>query len=897
VSLLRKLNFLVSLFASFALLTAFLPAGTRKPLQSKPQAVSPLTPRPSSAITNYTTRDGLAGDFVTSVAVAQDGTVWVGTTTGATRIDQARWTSFTHVHGLGDDWITGLAIAPDRRVWFGTQSGGLSVFDGTRFTTYDISNSSIPSNFVTALAVRSDGVVWVGTLNAGAASFDPLAHRWRLFRLPDNSVTAVAFDASGAAWVGTDGGGAFHFDGSKWQPANVPGSGQVKKLEETPVEGMVITTFDGRFRLEGRAWVKDSTPPDVEQAAAALSLPVDEIAGRTEDERGHVYFSTPRGLGVSTASPAVPPMPIHPLPVVLVHGWTVSARDDIQDSEFRFLQQYASQDGIPVFYAQGISPNNTLFENAERLRDDIAAVKRATGATQVNLLAFSMGGLNARAYLESSIYMHDVNRVIILGTPEAGVELWNPVLVQQIIQKPDEPSAIELTPEYARLFNATHSPRAGVPYDLLIGDARKQPGLEFIADLPANDGLIGVSSALSLRGTDVRPVVDEDLHAYDPTAVPIHLTSYLYPRDTYDRYLRNALRDPTNAPIGSEIAAPLPPLGAQQAGTNNRRNHTPVVTAPLMAGQTVTRTVTIDDNSHARFLAYFPGGDLGFSLRAPDGRLYNSGGDNPPQQGSVPTPGSAVTLKADIANFVGYSIADALPGDWSLILERKDKGFAPLDVTTYVDLEAGQRLNASANRDSIELGKSETITATLAIPMRGVKVSARIAVPAPNLGDPFSYVDLPLTEDGEGSYEATYKPPRKGYYVVRVNASGADFARESEFLFAVNPGGAKFTGTPETQIKRDNSGHIDILTFEVNVESQRAGRFAVGAILSNSSGATVGRLVTPVELEAGANQINVIFQAADLAAPPPYSFDLALLDTSWAAIQVDGARNAATVQP
>jgi pimeloyl-ACP methyl ester carboxylesterase len=897
VSFCRKPGFPTLLFASCALIAAFSPVGSDRVPSHKTASGSQFAVPSPPHYTTFTVRDGLAGNIVTSVALAQGGAVWAGTTTGATRIEPGSWTTFTHLHGLGDDWITGIAIGPDQRVWFGTQSGGLSVFDGARFTTYDLSNSGIPSNFVTAIAIRSDGVLWVGTLNAGAASFDPTANRWKVYRLPDNSVTSMALDANGSVWLGTDGGGAYHFDGTHWQHADVPGSGQVTKLENRPDGGLAITTLDGMFRLEGQAWIKVQVPQDRAQAARALSLQVDQIAASADDGHGNVYFATPRGLVVSTTGPAEPPVAVKPLPVVLVHGWTVSARDDLLDSEFRFLQQYASEDGIPVFYAQGVSPNNTLFGNAEHLRDDIAAIKKETGAEKVNLLAFSMGGLNARAYLESSNYAHDVNRVIILGTPEAGVELWKPVLAQQIVQKPYEPSAIELTPEYSGLFNETHTPRTGVPYDLLIGDARKQPGLEFIADMPANDGLIGVTSAVSLAGANVRHTVDADLHAYDPTAVPIHLTSYLYPRDTYDRYLRNAFRDPTNAPLGSEIESPppaQPPAG--EPPISSARNHTPPVSAPIAAGQTVTRTVTVDANTHARFLAYFPGGDMAFSIRGPDGRSYNSNDGSVLQQASGSSSGGAIALKADIASFVGFSIPRALPGKWALILTRKDKGSAPLAVTTYVDLDANQRLSAGVNRDIVDLGNSITITATLKTTVSNVNVSAQIAVPAAHPGGAFSFAEVPLADDGRGSYSATYTPQRSGYYLVFLNAVGADFARGTEFLFAVNPGGARVTAVPETRIVRDDSGQIKSLTFEVSVESQRAGKFAVGAILRNSAGAAVARSTFPAELSPGGNQVTVTFQASDLAAPPPYSLDLALLDTSWAAIQVGEANNAAIIQ-
>src|SRR6187399_641369 len=77
----------------------------------------------------YTTRDGLAGNFVTAIAFEPNGSAWVGTTEGATHISDAGWVSYTRAHGLGDSWITAIAAAPDGKIWFGTQSGGIASLD------------------------------------------------------------------------------------------------------------------------------------------------------------------------------------------------------------------------------------------------------------------------------------------------------------------------------------------------------------------------------------------------------------------------------------------------------------------------------------------------------------------------------------------------------------------------------------------------------------------------------------------------------------------------------------------------------------------------------------------------------------------------------------------------
>ncbi len=856
-------------------------------------------PPPAISLQTFTTRDGLAGNFVTSLALASDNSVWVGTANGATHIENSRWTTFTHVHGLGDDWVTAVAVAPDQRVWFGTHSGGVSVFDpaAKKFTTYNISNSSLPSNFITALAVAPNNAVWVSFQSAGIVRFDPNSQQWTHFDLANNSVTALASDARGTLWAGTD-SGVFQFDGTRFTHIEVSGAERVKQMRFADDGSLILTTAQGRFRLAGNNWTRVELD-ELAQVANVLALEQNEIVSVVQDKNERIYFATPRGLGIADSTSSAVTGPAQPLPVVLVHGWTGPASDEIQDSEFRFLKEYAERDGIRVFFAKGISPKNTLFENAEHLRDAIAEVKKATGAFTLNVVAFSMGGLNTRAYLESSLYADDVNRAIIFGTPEAGVDIWKPILLQQIIQKPDEPSAIELAPEYASLFNATHAARANVPYDLLVGDARKQPLLEFIDDLPPSDGLIGVASALSLVGANVRHQVSDDLHAYEPTAVPFQLTSYLYPRNTYERYLRNALRDPTNAPLGSEIA--VPPLPLAEEGVT--RNHTPVVTQKLRAGETQTRTMVLDENNSARFIAYFPGGDVDLSLMAPDGKIFDTSSGSLLDRVLGKKSDGAIGLKADIANFVGYSVQHAASGKWSLVLKRKDKGTQPLDVTTYADLDAAQTLRANVSTNNATVGTPISIKAKLNTVTLSARVTARVAQPAATAGSAFIFTDIRLFDDGhhddgaasDGVFANLFTPTRGGYYPVFVEAVGSDFARGTEFLFAVNPGSARLGKLSTGRVVRFSKDEIEGFAFGLEVVATRAGKFAVGVTVRDARSEIAARISTPATLMTGSNHISVLIPASALATRGPYSLDLNLLDANWAALQIESAPNVATI--
>ena len=793
-----------------------------------------------NAVKIYTTRDGLAGDYVTSLAFASDGSAWVGTTEGATHIEPKRWTSYTRAHGLGDSWITAIAIAPDGRVWFGTQSGGVSVFDpvSKTITTYNLDNSNIPSNFITALVVDQNNRVWIDTLNKGVAYLDPSMQKWEA------------------------------------TPAPIP-------------------------------------PPP--------------LSPRT-------WRATPRGLAV--ANPPAWLQPPKPYPVVLIHGWTVAGDDTLETSEFKYLKSYADRDGIPLYYARGVSPKNTLYQNAQVIRHEIARVKQETGAEQVNLIGFSMGGMNARAYLETSLYAKDVHRAILLGTPQAGVDIWKPILFQQILQKPDEPSTIELSPEYAQIVNATRSPNPNVPYDLLIGDAVQQPHLDFLQDMPASDALISVNSALALDGANVRQHINADLHDWSPQAVPFEFTAYLYPRDTWERYLRNALRNNDNAPIGSEIATSPPapllqgeggnaaalsilpspkgkgiggegapilpsPFGrgvggegnlasANNGGGGEVSNHTPVVTEKINAGETVTRTVLIDENTSARFIAYYPGGKINFSIVAPDGKKY--------EPSALPNDNGAgvLSLSTDIAHFSGYEVKNALVGTWQMILRRTDGGGDAIEVSTYVELDAPLTLNAFARRQTVDVGATNTITASVCIhsgeTLRDVTMTARIAQPAAAPGGAYTFTDIELFDDGkhhdgaanDGFFANDYTPPRGGWYPVFVQAQGENFRREKEFLFAANPGGAQIIDVAvKSPIEPNTRAHV----AWVNARIERAGDYLLSVQATYPNQASFAR-VFPFSLQPGTIALGADIDSDFYRAGEPRSWEYQLLDARWAAIPI-----------
>ena len=101
-------------------------------------------------------------NYVFSVHVAGDGSVWAGTWGGRVgRFDGKRWQNFTTRDGLAGNIV--YAITQDARgaLWFGT-SNGVSRFDGKNWRSYSRKEGLLDSN-VYAVAVDPSGSVWAGT--------------------------------------------------------------------------------------------------------------------------------------------------------------------------------------------------------------------------------------------------------------------------------------------------------------------------------------------------------------------------------------------------------------------------------------------------------------------------------------------------------------------------------------------------------------------------------------------------------------------------------------------------------------------------------------------------------------------------------------------------------------
>lgn len=197
--------------------------------------------------TRLTKEQGLSDNYILSLCVDREGTLWIGTDGGG--LIRAKPQVFEVLKGPGDSpaqsvcedargglwlgfngggaayWKEGVlksvplpsglpsyvkAILVDREqtVWAGTR-GGLFQFQQSAWVHVTLPLPQAPQRpEISTLYQDRAGRLWVGT-QKGLARWDGQA--WRSFTISDglsvNAVQAIADDAAGDLWVGTEGGG------------------------------------------------------------------------------------------------------------------------------------------------------------------------------------------------------------------------------------------------------------------------------------------------------------------------------------------------------------------------------------------------------------------------------------------------------------------------------------------------------------------------------------------------------------------------------------------------------------------------------------------------------------------------------------------------------------------
>ncbi len=197
-----------------------------------------------------TAPDGLPGAVVIALHEDREGGIWLGTYSGGlARLRDSAFTGYSRADGLADNFVRTVLEASDGTMWMGTYRAGLSRLRDGVFTAYT-TRDGLPEDTVFAIAESRDGSLWTGT-NRGLSR---LRHgRFETWStrdgLPHDAVRAVLEDRHGTLWIGTRGGGLASFRDGRFTPHKVAGP-IVRALRETSDGAIWVGTDRGLSRID-----------------------------------------------------------------------------------------------------------------------------------------------------------------------------------------------------------------------------------------------------------------------------------------------------------------------------------------------------------------------------------------------------------------------------------------------------------------------------------------------------------------------------------------------------------------------------------------------------------------------------------------------------------------------
>jgi len=441
-------------------------------------------------------------------------------------------------------------------------------------------------------------------------------------------------------------------------------------------------------------------------------------------------------------------IPIAPRPVVMVHGFSSSFEAWVNYlGPTGYLAQaglsgYAVGDGqVPGTMntgnlAEPTQRTNTIAENAAILGEYIARVKQATGAQTVDLIAHSMGGLIARAYIDRVMATRDVAQLIMLGSPMAGTDCADlPASLGLYL-----PATLELRPSYVRqIFNPQVSHRHGVAFHALAGvpilEGFKSPCTDVPTDL-----------AVSLASVTAIPLQVRQMPV-------LHMNLNLS-QLVFDEFVKPLLQTPAGG-LADE------PDALAQAQPSEKLQFSRLFTGHVDAGSGAEMTIPIDSGiTLASFALYDTTRSLQVNVTGASGKTVEL---------SAAKNGLVVVQDPQALLYLGYGFQDPKPGAWRVSLQASAATPAQgADFALTARFVGGAQLLTGLSTLLPRTGDEVSVTASVRLGNEDLPVrEAEASIRRPD--GTTEHVSLAVS----GSQaQVTLRPSLAGLYGIDLTATG-----------------------------------------------------------------------------------------------------------------------------
>ncbi|MGL4852985.1 MAG: hybrid sensor histidine kinase/response regulator transcription factor [Phocaeicola sp.] len=207
--------------------------------------------------------NSLSADVVVTLLTGSDGKLWIGTFWGGLDCyDKGTFTHYKQVEGnsnsLANNNVWSLAEDKEGHIWIGTLGGGVQCFNPStkQFTTYNVANSNLLSDYVFSFTITQENVLLMGT-DKGLSMLDLQTRTITNFtetqsgdtKLSNLIINQVCEDSRGLIWLGTR-EGLNVYNPMKDELALVPIKGEqidpfIAGIVEDDLKNMWVSTSNG----------------------------------------------------------------------------------------------------------------------------------------------------------------------------------------------------------------------------------------------------------------------------------------------------------------------------------------------------------------------------------------------------------------------------------------------------------------------------------------------------------------------------------------------------------------------------------------------------------------------------------------------------------------------------
>ena len=260
---------------------------------------SGLTRYQNGRFLDYRNRVALPSPRIFALKESPSGELWIGTDGGLSRWANGNTTTYTVDDGLASNFITTLHIDTDGSIWAGTSDAGISIFQDGEFQIISASDG-LASNSVLDLYQDENGDIWIGTSGGLSLYRDGAISSFSSNDgLPLDGILAIVEDDKDGLWFSSPGG----IFTTKKRDINVFIQGESPKIASarfSKSQGLKSNEMNGGFQpaawkgSDGRLWFPSGAgvavvnpaatfhntvaPPVVIEGSVADGNPV-EIAG------------------------------------------------------------------------------------------------------------------------------------------------------------------------------------------------------------------------------------------------------------------------------------------------------------------------------------------------------------------------------------------------------------------------------------------------------------------------------------------------------------------------------------------------------------------------------------------------------------------------------------------